>query len=161
MICLGMGLLLPSPASAETTDLAPCPADSPTNIIVSVKGMKDGEGNLRAELYPPERKEFAIHFLKRVQIRAPGQDVEMCIPAPGPGVYAVIVVHDRTADGHLDVFRDGFGFSNNPRLGLGLPDVGKVTFRAGSSETRLTVVLNYVHGLSVGPIKTDLSVTGQ
>ncbi len=154
LICLEMGLL-PRPAGAQTVDQAPCPPDSATNVIVSVKGMKDGQGNLRAELYPPERKDFAIHFLKRVQIRAPGRDVEICVPTPGPGTYAVIVVHDRTADGRLDVFRDGFGFSNNPRLGLGLPDISKVTFRAGAADTRLTVVLNYVHGLSVGPIAAD------
>ena len=63
----------------------------------------------------------------------------MCVALPGPGRYAVGVLHDRNGDGKLNPFRDGFGVSNNPRLGLSKPNVAKVGFDAGVGVTSLVI----------------------
>lgn len=140
------------PAPSQAIVGVACPASSATNVIVTVTGLKDRKGTLRAELYSDQQEDLAIRIIKRVEMRSPGEDVSLCIPVPAPGNYTVGVLHDRDQNGKVNVFTDGYGFSNNPRLGLGLPSVSKVAFHVPKGTTRLTVVLNYAHGLSVGPI---------
>jgi len=149
--------LLLAPASAWAQA---CTAPS---ILVSVTGFKDRTGNVRVELYPAVDGDFLAPrgrlreegktFL-RLDNPAPAEgDARVCVPLPAAGDYAIAVLHDRNANSKLDVFSDGFGFANNPKLGFSKPDVAEATVSAGEGETQLTVVLNYWNGLGARPLR--------
>jgi len=66
------------------------------------------------------------------------------------------VLHDRDMNGKLSVSKDGFGFSRNPKLGLGKPDYDEVRITVGRGVSDIAVVLNYRRGLfAVGPLDKD------
>src|SRR3546814_10684460 len=79
--------------------------------------------------------------------------MSVCVPLPGPGTYALVVLHDRDANGRLSVWSDGVGFSRNPKLGLSKPDYSRVKVTLPSGTTDIDVLLNYRQGLSVRPLK--------
>src|SRR3546814_4213445 len=78
--------------------------------------------------------------------------MDVCVPLPGPGTYALVVLHDRDANGKLSVWSDGVGFSRNPRLGLSKPDFKRVKVTLPAGTTDIKVTLNYRQGLSVRPL---------
>ena len=79
--------------------------------------------------------------------------VHMCVRLPGPGKYAVSVLHDRNSDRHFNLSKDGVGFGGNPRLGMRQPKASEASVVAGSGLTPMTIVMNYRHGLlSFGPL---------
>jgi uncharacterized protein (DUF2141 family) len=131
--------------------------------LVHVTGFKDRTGNLRVELYPAVEGDFLASRTKlesegkvfqRIDNPTPQQgDADVCVVLPGPGPFAIAVLHDRNASGKLDAFSDGFGFPNNPRLGYGKPAASEATFNAGAGVTRLNIVLNYWNGLSARPLR--------
>ena len=67
-------------------------------------------------------------------------------------VDSAAVRHDANANRKSD-WNDGAAFSRNPKLGLTTkPSFGQTAVRVGNGPTKFNVVLNYRHGLSVGPI---------
>jgi uncharacterized protein (DUF2141 family) len=60
-----------------------------------------------------------------------------------PGGYAVAIIHDENGNGKLDTFagipREGFGFSNNPRIAFGPPrfSSARFTLQQGGDEQRI------------------------
>jgi len=72
---------------------------------------------------------------------------------PAPGAYAVSLLHDRDSDRRFGWRIDGIGFSGNPKLGWGKPNVAKATARAGAGLTPIRIILNYRRGLGVAPLK--------
>lgn len=133
----------PDQAKAAQKDAAPCPQGHDAYAEVKVIGLKDQRGDLRVELYPDTQEDFVVNMLDRVEIPTPPDDPTICIALPKPGRYAIVVHHDRNTNNKFDLFTDGFGFSNNPKLGFTLPRIDKVAFVAGSGITRLTVDVNY------------------
>lgn len=158
VVALGLAVEPPLQAAIPDNPVAPidpdarCPKDTENKLIVTVVGMKDARGKLRVELYPDDENTFLKKPISRVAIKAHGRDVSVCLPKPSPGLYAIVVLHDRNQNGHVNVFSDGFGFSNNPRLGLGVPKLDKVIFATQPGVQHKTVVLNYMHGLRPKPI---------
>lgn len=148
--------LLPASASLATTLPLTARCEG-TAARVHVSGFKDRTGNLRVQVYGSDPAEFLESGKKIVrvegQVSASG-GMDVCVPLPGPGTYALVVLHDRDSDGKLSVWSDGVGFSRNPRLGLSKPDYGKVKVTLPAGTTDIDVVLNYRQGLSVRPLKT-------
>ncbi len=136
-------------------------ADGPS-VLVRVYGFKNRAGNVRVELYPATQEDFLASrakltsegkLFKRFDVRTPESgDVRICVAVPEDGEYSLSVLHDRNASGKLDVFSDGYGFPNNPRLGMSKPSVDKATFTV-SGKAKLDIVLNYFSGFSAKPIK--------
>jgi uncharacterized protein (DUF2141 family) len=90
-------------------------------------------------------------MLARVQTPTPAVDTPVCLALPEPGRYAIAVLHDRDKDG-LDVFRDGYGFPGNPKLGLRKPPAEEAAVDVGLGVVRLDVVLNYWAGGEARPL---------
>jgi len=65
-----------------------------------------------------------------------------------PGTYALTALHDENGDGRLNTFlgipREGFAFSNNPRVGFGPPSFQKVRFNIGSRRGLLRLRFKYI-----------------
>jgi uncharacterized protein (DUF2141 family) len=157
---LAQGPVGPGPYAVLCAQGAKGPA-----VLVTVTGFKDRKGQTRFELYAAIDGEFLTNTKKLVEAgkvfervdvpTAAEGDMSVCLPVREPGTYAVVVLHDRNANGKLDVFSgDGAGFSRNPKLHLAKPKVDEVAFVIGREVKAVTVILNYHTGLfSVGPIK--------
>jgi len=136
-----------------------CDGSKPA-MVVRVEGLKSRTGVLRVQLYggDPARYFDKGTYLERIELHTPpAGPVEVCVPVSHPGNYAVSVRHDANGNGSVDIGRDGGGFSGNPSYSL-----FDVMFKRKPSPvavqvhvaglTEVPVILNYVHGTSLGPI---------
>jgi len=141
-----------------------CRVDEPgPALLVDVHGLKDRTGNLKLEVYPANDRDFLQDdnvlisegkAFRRVEVRVPDSDpIELCIRIPGPGAYSVSLLHDRDGNHKFGWTVDGIGFAGNPKLGWSKPKAAAAKVVAGSGLTRLSIVLNYRHGLGVAPLR--------
>lgn len=131
-------------------------------FLVDVTGLKDRKGLLKLEVYPANDKDFLVDdnilvaagkTFRRVEIVTPDTGVPtLCVRLPGPGRYGVTVLHDRDSNRKFGWRVDGIGFAANPRLGLSKPKVARASATAGSSPTRIEIVMNYQRGLGMRPL---------
>ena len=65
-----------------------------------------------------------------------------------PGTYALLVVHDENANGKLDMMmgipREGFGFSNNPKIQMRAPKFEEVRFPVQAGPQTQSIRLRYI-----------------
>ncbi len=156
---------IPPSTPALGTDAARCrPHEPGPAILVTVDGLKDRAGNLRAEVYPAIEGEFLADdnvlvaqgktFRRAVIPVPPSGPAQLCLRVPAAGTYALSVVHARSGGHGFSLLHDGIGFGSNPRLGHSKPaaDQARVVAHAGITPT--TVVMNYRSGLfSFAPLK--------
>ncbi len=145
-------------------------AESGPAVRVSVLGLKDRRGKLILELYPENDSDFlqsdkiliaAGKPFRRVPMTTPNLGpVTMCIRPPGPGNYALALLHDRDDNGKFGLSGDGVGFANNPKLGFRKPRAKVAGLAVGSGVRSISIVMNYRQGFGVGPIKGQ-SAEGQ
>lgn len=140
------------------------PGEAGPAVLITIAGLKDRRGHLRAELYPDNDKDFleddnilvnAGKTFRRVEIPVPQTGaVQLCIRTPGPGPYTLSLLHDRDSNRKFGLSTDGVGFPNNPRLGLSKPKADATRFNTGPGITTITIRLNYRRGLlSFGPLR--------
>lgn len=140
------------------------PGEKGPAVLITLTGLKDRAGNMRAEIYPPNDKDFLQDdnilvmdgkTFRRVETPlAQSGPVQLCVRLPGPGTYTMSVLHDRDKNRKFGISSDGIGFPNNPRLGLSKPKAQAVTFTAGPGITEVSIRLNYRRGMfSFGPLK--------
>jgi uncharacterized protein (DUF2141 family) len=130
---------------------APGPA-----ALVTVEGFKDRAGQLRIAIYPANEADFLApaRYVQRLDTPlTAGGSMTVCAPVPAPGDYVVVALHDRDRNGKLGPFRDGAGFSRNPKLGLAKPKIETVRVRL-DAVTPLSITLNYLQGLRPAPVKS-------
>lgn len=158
-------LLLPSAAFAKVESSpnlgkaeGQCRPDEPgPAVIITVVGLKDRQGNLRAELYPDNDKDFlqddnilvnAGKTFRRVEMPVPATGaVTLCIRTPGPGSYTISLLHDRDRNRKFGLSTDGVGFPNNPKLGLSKPKASAARVATTAGITEISIRLNYRRGL--------------
>lgn len=156
LVLLAVGALPSTPGLGEAAGRCRAREQGPA-FLMSVVGLKDRTGLLRAELYPANDKDFladdnilvgAGKTFRRVEVRVPATGpVDLCIRAPEPGVYALTVLHDRDGDQRFSLSSDGVGFPGNPRLGWSKPSASAASARVGTGLTRISIVLNYRQNL--------------
>lgn len=154
-------VVMASAANAGTrvpNDMSLCRAGaSGTAALVRVVGFKQGTGRVRVQSYSG-----ASNWLERgrwlhrvdIPVSLEGRDMTVCLPLDGPGTYGIAVRHDLNNNRRSDR-RDGGGFSNNPDISFPFnmePSYRSVAFRANHGVNRVTIVLNYLQGMSVEPI---------
>jgi uncharacterized protein (DUF2141 family) len=161
--------LFAAAASAQPTvpiigpDAAFCaPGSKEPAALIEVDGLKDRTGDIRVELYPDNNTEFLgdRHKLvdegkafRRVIATFPESGpVNICVKTPGPGRFAIAVIHQRGATRSFTFSKDGIGFPNNPKLYFSKPDVDKVAMTFTSGVTVIPVTMNYKSGLSMRPL---------
>ena len=154
----------PSTPRLGTVEARCRPTEPGPALIVDVDGLKDRAGVLRAELYPARDGDFLADdnvlvgqgkTFRRSVITVPATGaVSLCQRVPGPGTYALSVVHARSGANGFSLLHDGIAFAGNPRLGHSKPDVAQARIVAHAGITPTTVVMNYRSGLfSFAPIK--------
>jgi uncharacterized protein (DUF2141 family) len=144
-------------------DAGRCRADEPgPALLVAVAGLTDRKGGLKLEVYPANDGDFLQDdnilvaqgkVFRRVEVPvSPSDPVELCIRVPGAGPYAVSLLHDRDRNHKFGWLVDGIGFAGNPTLGWSKPRARSAQVVAGNGLTRLSIVLNYRHGLGMAPL---------
>ncbi len=134
------------------------PGEPGPALLITVSGLKDRGGTLKAELYPANDTDFladdnvlvnAGKTFRRVLVdivkTGPAQ---ICIRVPAPGAYGLSLLHDRDGNGKFGASADGVGFGGNPQsLGPFKPKIaiGRVT--AGAGVTQVNVRMLYRKGL--------------
>ncbi|QDP19845.1 DUF2141 domain-containing protein [Sphingomonas xanthus] len=139
------------PGSAEAS--ASCAAGRPS-VLVRVDGLKQPTGQLKVSLYGSDAslwlaKQGRIH---RTKVPVTGKAMDICLPVPAPGRYAVAVHHDLNLNGSRDR-QDGGGYSRNPKVSLlnPKPPFARASFPVGQEQAQVGVTLLYIKGMSVGP----------
>ncbi|MCP1470743.1 uncharacterized protein (DUF2141 family) [Sphingobium sp. OAS761] len=166
---LAAWFILAAAAIESTPDLGTSqgqcrPNETGAAFLVEVIGFKDRRGRIKLELYPANDRDFladdnvllnAGKAFARVDMAVPRSGpVELCIRAPGPGLYALSLLHDRNGDRKFNLSGDGVGFPGDPKLGWSKPRAAVAAARVGTMPRRLTITLQYRRGLfSFGPEK--------
>ncbi|HWI86791.1 MAG TPA: DUF2141 domain-containing protein [Sphingomonas sp.] len=139
---------------------ADCVAGGKPAMLVEVRGLKSRSGIVRVQSYGGDPANYFDKgtYLERVEVRPPSAgQVEICVPVPHAGIYAVSIRHDANGNGSVDIGSDGGGFSGNPSISLfdamfrRKPSPVQVQVRV-NGLTIVPIVLNYVHGGRVAPI---------
>jgi uncharacterized protein (DUF2141 family) len=159
-----LATVMPAAAAHATIlgeDAAACTAGaSDSAVLVRVRGFKARTGALRVQLYGSNPDDFLTRGkkLRRVDLPVtPAGPMVVCIKTPGNGAYAVAVRHYVTGPPKPGFnWNDGAGFSRNPQISLLhlKPRLDDVLIHV-NGHAAVDVVLNYRHGLSVGPIEQD------
>jgi len=127
-------------------------------VLVRVDGFKARSGTLRIQVYGDNPSEFLAKGKKLKRIDLPvtqSGKMNVCVALPKTGRYAVAVRHDLDGNGKSG-WSDGGGFSRNPNISLLKlkPSFEDVAIAVGPEPKALDVILNYRHGLSIGPVKS-------
>lgn len=143
-------------AGVGQVDGAQCGSAGRPAVLVHVAGLKAGRGRVRVQAYGPDPRTFLEkgRYVRRVEANANGRtSMDVCVPLPRAGRYAIAVRHDANASGKSD-WNDGGGFSRNPKLSLVKlkPDFDSAAITVGDGPVRTRVVMNYRRGLSIGPV---------
>lgn len=170
---LALALAASAPALAQgdpvlgETERCAAGAKGPA-YLVQLWGLKDRRGNFRVELYPANKDDWLASrddlraqgkFFHRAIVPVPASGPTfICVGVPSPGRYGMIAIHDRDNKRSFNAFVDGVGFPGDPSLGLSKPRVEKAIAFAGPGVTRVKIRLQYISGLSVGPIRRPVDL---
>ena len=146
----GLALLAVSPASGVVAkQAAPNPAITAT-LDISVSGLRSTKGDVLVCLsanprhFPDCRKDSAARKIKVAASHANKLQITKVVP----GTYAVALIHDENANGKMDMSlflpREGFGFSRNPKIGMGPPKFKSAQFTVGGDDQNYTVEMKYI-----------------
>jgi uncharacterized protein (DUF2141 family) len=144
-------LLVPAGFAAAQTAPACDPANAAqVRLQVTVSGMRSGDGNMVVTIYPDDPAHFldGKYKLARQTVPVTRPTTKLCFAFDKPGFYAVALFDDENANGHLDtnflgIPTEGAGFSRNPTLYVGPPDLGQVRIEAHAGDNPVPVELKY------------------
>ncbi|NIJ06922.1 uncharacterized protein (DUF2141 family) [Sphingomonas vulcanisoli] len=128
-------------------------------MLVKIVGLKSHEGFVRVQSYGGDPAGWFEKgaYLERVDVPPAAHTIEVCLPVPKPGLYAVSVRHSR---GGAFSMNDGAGFSGNPNMSLmdamfkRKPPAGEVQVKV-SGVAHVSVTMNYVEGGQLRPIASS------
>jgi uncharacterized protein (DUF2141 family) len=138
---------------------AACERGEGPAMLVRVDGLKARSGTVRVQSYggSPDHYFDKGSYLRRIDVAVPAAGpVEVCVPVPAVGTYAVSVRHDLDGSGSTGK-NDGGGMSGNPKMSLfdvlfkrkPDPKIVQVQVRG---IARVSIVMNYIKGGSFGPL---------
>lgn len=136
-----------SSAAAQTECTGP---KSDIRLYVNVTNINAAKGLIAVTLYPDIRSRFLAKrgslYVGRVPAQAP--TTRVCIYVPKAGTYAIAVYHDADSSRKFNrtgvgLPKEGFGFSNNPPVFLGMPAFSRVRIGVRRDSTETTVKLRY------------------
>lgn len=136
-----------APAQADSAGPSGCTGPASAHWInLAVEGLRNSNGVVTLTLYPDDPARFLKPkgSLYVTKVTARQGLAHACIYIPEPGGYGLALYHDENANGRIDrnalgIPKEGFGFSNNPRIFLSAPSFAKVRFvvTGGGASTRI------------------------
>ncbi|MGF7168646.1 uncharacterized protein (DUF2141 family) [Sphingobium xanthum] len=154
---------IPSTPDLGTAEGRCRPNESGPSFLINLVGLKDRQGRVKVELYPPNDEDFlqddnklvaAGKTFRRVEMDVPATGpVVLCVRAPSAGTWTLSLLHDRDANRKFGLSTDGVGFPTDPKLGWSKPKWRSAAAVAGNGPTRINVTMQYRRGLfSFGPV---------
>ena len=148
---LALGLSVPAQAQYRnemTHSLAPCQGSGPA-VYIQVTGISSSQGTLRVQLYRGTREDWleSGRWLNRIELPARQGTMQVCMPAPATGNYAIAIRHDVNGNGRTDLRSDGGGMSNNPSINifnLGKPGIDRTRFTLGREVLSMNIRMRYL-----------------
>lgn len=148
------GLLAPVSAQAQTYERIiqhsskPCQGSGPA-LAITIDGVKNSVGTVRVVLYRAQQSDWLEkgRWMQRFEIPAQKGRMQVCMPVPAPGEYAVAMRHDSNGNGKDEIFADGGGMSRDPSVNvfnLGRPHVSKASFTVGNEVKPMTIRMRYL-----------------
>ena len=142
ILALALTTLLPA-------GICQTPAAQSCKLLVHIDGFRNQKGDAGVTIFTspdgwPENNQKA--FLHGGHpFTGDKTTVELQLP---PGRYAVAALHDENSNHKLDrnMFgwpKEGFGFSNNPKVGLSAPSFDTAVIQVGCPVTETTIHLIY------------------
>ncbi len=119
-------------------------------INLSIEQVRNSGGNIMLTLYPDSPGRFlkpnGSLYVTRVRAR-PGV-TEACIFVPEPGAYGLALYHDENANGKIDrnilgIPKEGFGFSNNPKIFMSAPSFHAVRMSVTGNGLSTRIRMKY------------------
>lgn len=120
------------------------------SLSVAIAGLKDPQGDVHFSLFSsaegfPGSGEQAIAKGSTSASKTPPS---FTFENLQPGQYAVAVFHDANGDGILNrglmgIPREGFGFSNNPKILMGAPSFKRAAIAVESGNLEICIQLKY------------------
>lgn len=119
-------------------------------INLTIDNLRNGRGVVILTLYPDDKARFLkpMGSLYVTKVPARAGTSHACIFVPQPGAYGLALYHDENANGKIDrnglgIPKEGFGFSNNPKIFMSAPGFKSVRFMAGPAATALRIRMKY------------------
>lgn len=119
-------------------------------LDIAVSGLRSIHGNVlvcltaNPKFFPNCDKDPA----GRKQRVAANQAGDIRFDDVQPQTYAVSLIHDENANNKMDLAifmpKEGFGFSRNPRIGMGPPKFSSAAFSVGAKNEHLAVAMKYM-----------------
>ena len=149
---VALALAVPADAQEYRQELrhstAPCQGNGPA-VWVNLNEVSRSSGTIRVQLYRGTRADWleSGRWLHRIEVPARAGNMQVCMPVPAAGTYAIAVRHDVNGNGSTDLRTDGGGMSNNPSINifnLGKPGVDKTRFSIGREVKRMSIRMRYM-----------------
>jgi uncharacterized protein (DUF2141 family) len=149
-------LLATAPVSAAVGPHAKICEAGQAAALVRVSGFKVPRGIVSVKLYPSNSRFLEKRaYIRKVEVPVTGSSpMDVCVPVPSSGRYAVAVRHEVGADKSRS---DGGGFSGNPKVSLfdvmlkRKPDLNAVSFNVNGSTRIVPITLLYLQGTTLRP----------
>lgn len=142
-------MTLTANASAAEAPGTTAPAVA-ASINVSISNLRSAKGDVlvclstNPKYFPDCRKDSKARKIKVSATKAQS----ITIDNVKPGTYAIALIHDENANGKMDLRlflpREGFGFSRNPKIGMGPPKFKSAQFTVGADNAKYAVKMKYI-----------------
>ena len=133
-LILASAALIATPANADSQTAAEAAAD---NIVSAVKAATPANVKITLDI-------SNIRSTKVAADKAGTFQIDNVIP----GTYAIALVHDENANDKMDLAlflpKEGFGFSRNPKIGMGPPKFKSAQFTVGADDVSYAVKMKYI-----------------
>ncbi len=146
----GLAVLAALPASAVGANQAPVAPVVTATIDIAISNLRSEKGDVlvclssNPKYFPDCRKDKEARKIKV----AASDAGSVQITDVKPGTYAVALVHDENSNGKMDLRlflpREGFGFSRNPKIGMGPPKFKSAQFTVGADNVNHAVKMKYI-----------------
>jgi len=137
-------------ASAADAPTASASTAGTASIALTVSNLRSTKGDVlvclsaNPKYFPDCRKDKKA---RKIQISAANAG-SVKIDGVKPGTYAIALIHDENANGKMDLRlflpREGFGFSRNPKIGMGPPKFKSAQFTMGADDAKYAVKMKYI-----------------
>lgn len=146
----GLALLMTLPISGAVANQAAVAPVVAATIDISVSGLRSKKGDVlvclstNPKYFPDCRKDKAA---RKIKVSASSASKVQIVDVQ-PGTYAVALIHDENGNGKMDMRlflpREGFGFSRNPKIGMGPPKFKSAQFTVAGKDADYTVKMKYI-----------------
>lgn len=143
LACFATAATIASCVALSLAQSAPC------TLVVHVDGFRNQKGDLGVTVFNsasgwPENNEKAFHH-DGYPFSGDKAVARLLLP---PGRYGIAVLHDENSNHKLDrnfigIPKEGFGFSNNPKVNLSAPPFDAAAFQVNCPATEITIHLIY------------------